>query len=197
MKTLLLSLVFATTGALAQNKPMMTTYTVDTDKTTVAYHATKVTGKHEGFVKVKSGKLVFTGPELTGGDIIVDMNSMTVTDIEDKGYEEKYLTHMKSEDFFNTAKYPEAKLEVKKARMKGKDLEVTGDLTMIGVTKPVTFTVTEWKWSDKEVTGKSTLKLDRTKWGLRYGSASFFKSIGDKAIHNEFTLKIDLRATRQ
>ena len=104
---------------------------------------------------------------------------------------------MKSEDFFNVAKYPESKLTIKKTKMVGKDLEVTGDLTMIGQTQPVTFKVTDWKWTDKEVTGKTSMKLDRTKWGLKYGSASFFKSIGDKAIHNEFTLDIALHATRQ
>lgn len=196
MKALFFTAVLATATAFAQNKPMTTTYTVDTEKTTVAYHATKVTGEHRGTVKVKSGNLVFTGPELTGGEIVVDMNSMTVSDISEKEYQDKYLNHMKSEDFFNTAKYPDAKLMIKKTKMIGKDLEVMGDLTMIGNTQPVTFKVTDWKWADKEVTGKTTLKLDRTKWGLKYGSASFFKSIGDKAIHNEFTLDINLRATR-
>jgi polyisoprenoid-binding protein YceI len=196
MKSLLMSLLIVSTAAVAQDKPMKTTYKVDTEKTVVAYHATKVTGKHEGTVKVKSGDLVFTGPELTGGTIVVDMNSLTVSDIPDKEYETKFLTHMKSEDFFNTAKYPESKLVIKSAKKVGNDLDVMGDLTVIGQTKPVTFKITDWKWTDKEVTGKTTMKLDRTKWGLKYGSASFFKSIGDKAIHDEFTLNISLRATR-
>lgn len=196
MKAFILSAVLATTAAFAQNKPMTTTYTVDTEKTTVAYHATKVTGEHKGNVKVKSGSLVFTGPELTGGEIVVDMNSISVSDIEDPEYQKKFLGHMKSEDFFNVEKFPESRLVVKKTKMAGKDLQVEGDLTMLGVTKPVSFKVTDWKWTDKTVSGKSVLKLDRTKWGLRYGSKSFFKSIGDKAIHDEFTLTIDLFATR-
>jgi polyisoprenoid-binding protein YceI len=196
MKALLLTAVLATTAAFAQDKPMTTTYTVDTEKSTVSYHATKVTGEHRGTVKVKSGNLVFTGPELTGGTIVVDMNTITVGDIADKEYEQKFLTHMKSEDFFNVAKYPETKLTIKKTKMVGKDLDVTGDLTMLGKTNPVTFKVTDWKWTENEVTGKTSLKLDRTKWGLKYGSASFFKSIGDKAIHNDFTLDVTLRATR-
>ncbi len=197
MKAFFLSAALLTTTAFAQNKPMTTTYTVDTEKTTVTYTGKKVTGQHTGTVKVKSGNLVFTGPELTGGEIIVDMNSLTNTDLAgDVETQNKFLTHMKSPDFFDTAKYPESKLVIKKTKMAGKDLEVTGDLTMIGQTKPVTFKVTEWKWTDKEVTGKSRITIDRTQYGLKYGSSSFFKSLGDKAIHNEFTLDIVLRATR-
>ncbi len=196
MKTFLLSAVLLTTTAIAQNKPMTTTYSVDTNKTTVHWTGKKVTGQHDGYVKAKSGNLIFTGPELTGGEIIVDMDSMTVTDITDAEYVGKFLGHMKSPDFFDTAKYPDAKLVIKSTKKSGKDLEVSGDLTMIGKTAPITFKVTDWKWSDKEVTGKTTVTVDRTKWGLKYGSASFFKSLGDKAIHNEFTLDIDLRATR-
>jgi len=197
MKALLLSAVLATTTAFAQNKPMTTNYKVDTEKTTVTYTGKKVTGEHTGTVKVKSGNLVFTGPELTGGEIIVDMNSMTVTDLAgDPPTAEKFLGHMKSPDFFDTAKYPESKLVIKKTKMAGKDLEVTGDLTMIGKTKPITFKVTDWKWTDKEVTGRSLVTVDRTKWDLKYGSSSFFKSLGDKAINNDFTLDIVLHATR-
>lgn len=197
MKALILSAVLATTTAFAQNKPMTTTYKVDTDKTTVTYTGKKVTGQHTGTVKVKSGNLVFTGPELTGGEIIVDMNSMTVTDLAgDPATAEKFLGHMKSPDFFDTAKYPESKLVIKKTKMAGKDLEVTGDLTMIGKTQPITFKVTDWKWTDKAVSGRSLVTVDRTKWGLKYGSSSFFKSLGDKAINNDFTLDIVLHATR-
>lgn len=197
MKSLLLSAMLVSGSVFAQNKPMTTTYTVDTEKTVITYVGKKITGQHTGTVKAKSGNLVFTGPELTGGEIIVDMNSMTVTDLAgDPETMNKFLGHMKSPDFFDTAKYPESKLVIKKTKMVGKDLEVMGDLTMIGQTQPVTFKVTDWKWTDKEVTGKSTIVVDRTKYGLKYGSASFFKSLGDKAIHNEFTLDISLRATR-
>jgi polyisoprenoid-binding protein YceI len=197
MKAFFLSAVLLTTAAFAQDKPMTTTYNVDTEKTTVTYTGKKVTGQHTGNIKVKSGNLVFTGPELTGGEIIVDMNSISNHDLaEDVETQNKFLTHMKSPDFFDTAKYPESKLVIKKTKMAGKDLEVTGDLTMIGQTKPVTFKVTDWKWTDKEVSGKSRIVIDRTQYGLKYGSSSFFKSLGDKAIHNEFTLDISLRATR-
>lgn len=198
MKTLLAA-VFAITsmGAMAQNKPATATYNVDPEATKITYVGKKVTGQHTGNVKVKTGKLVFTGEELTGGEIIVDMNTLTSTDITDPDTNAKYVGHMKSPDFFNVEKYPEAKLTVKKTKYdQKKGLEVIGDLTMVGQTKPVEFIVTDWKKTDSVVTGKSFVKVNRTKWGLKYGSGSFFKGLGDKAIDDEFTLNIELTAKK-
>lgn len=197
MKTILALALAISTTAFAQTKEQTTTYNVDTQKTRIHWEGTKVTGKHDGNISVKNGHLIFKGAELTGGEIVVDMNSMTVIDITDKGTADKFLGHMKSGDFFDTAKYPESKLVIKSTKKSGNDLEVTGDLTMIGKTKPITFKVTDWKWTDSQVSGKAVVKVDRTLWDLRYGSGKFFKGLGDKAIHDEFTLTIDLFANRK
>jgi len=193
MKTLLAA-VFAVstiTGAIAAD-----TYKVDPSASKVTYVGKKVTGEHTGNVNVKSGNLVVDGDKLTGGEVVVDMNTLTSTDLTDKDYNIKYVTHMKSPDFFNVEKYPESKLVIKNSKKTDKGLEVNGDLTMIGQTKPVTFTVTDWKNTGSQVSGKSTLVLDRTLWGLKYGSDSFFKGLGDKAIKNEFNLTVDLTAKK-
>jgi polyisoprenoid-binding protein YceI len=196
MKTLVAA-VFAlsTLGAIAQDKTT-DVYKVDTKATKITYEGKKIASGHTGNISVKSGTLQFTGPELTGGEIVVDMNTITSTDIKDADTNKKFVGHMKSADFFNVEKYPEAKLVVKKTTANAKGLEVTGDLTMVGQTHPITFQVTDWKKTDKAVTGKANLKVDRTKWGLKYGSGSFFKSLGDKAILDEFTLDIDLTAKK-
>ena len=194
----LASMLFSTM-VIAQpaTKEQTTTYNIDTEKTKVEWVGKKVTGQHNGEVKVKNGNLIFKGAELTGGEIVVDMNSMTVTDLaNDKSTAEKFLGHMKSPDFFDTQKYPESRFVIKSTKKAGSDLEVTGDLTMIGKTQPLTFKVTDWKWTDKLVTGRAVLKVDRTKWGLRYGSGKFFKGLGDKMINDEFDLTINLSATR-
>lgn len=193
MKTLVAA-VFAVstiTGAFAAD-----TYKVDPAASKVTYVGKKVTGEHTGNVTVKSGNLVVDGDKISGGEVVVDMNSLTSTDLTDKDYNAKYVGHMKSGDFFNTEKYPESKLVIKESKKTDKGLEVKGDLTMIGQTKPVTFTVTDWKNTGSQVSGKSTLVLDRTLWGLKYGSDSFFKGLGDKAIKNEFNLTVDLTAKK-
>ena len=196
MKTLLaVALAFSAT-AYAQNKPLTQSYNVDSAATKIVYVGKKVTGQHTGNVTAKSGNLTLQGEEITAGEVVVDMNSLTSTDITDKDTNAKYLGHMKSADFFDTAKYPEAKLVIKNSKKTSKGLEVTGDLTMIGKTNPITFLVTDLKKTDAGVTAKSNVTINRTKWGLVYGSGSFIKGLGDKAINDEFTLAIDLTAKK-
>lgn len=197
MKTLMAVVIaVSATGAFAQNKPMTQTYNVDTAATKIVYVGKKVTGQHTGNVTAKSGNLTFAGETISAGEVVVDMNSMTSTDITDAEMNGKYLSHMKSPDFFDTAKFPESKIVIKSSKKTAKGLEVTGDLTMIGQTQPVTFLVTDLKKTDSAVSAKSNVTLNRTKWGLKYGSGSFFKGLGDKAINDEFTLAIDLSAKK-
>lgn len=189
MKTLIATvLALSTVGAFAQ------TYKADPAASKITYVGKKVTGEHTGNVTIKSGSLSFKGEELTGGELVADMNSLTSTDITDKEYNTKYVTHMKSPDFFNTEKFPTSTLKIKSSKKTDKGLEVSGDLTMIGETKPVTFIVSDLKKTATSLTGKTNMTLNRTQWGLKYGSSNFFKGLGDKAINDEFTLAVDISA---
>jgi polyisoprenoid-binding protein YceI len=170
------------------------TYSVDSSASKITYVGKKVTGEHTGTLTLKSGSLTFKGDTISAGEFVADMNSLTSTDITDKEYNAKYVSHMKSPDFFNTEKHPESKLVIKSSKKTKNGLEVSGDLTMLGETKPVSFVVTDLKKTDAGVTGKSNLTLNRTQWGLKYGSTSFFKGLGDKAIHDDFTLAVELSA---
>ncbi len=183
-------LAITTIGAYAE------TYKLDPAASKVVYVGKKVTGEHTGTVTLKTGHLTFKGEEITGGEFVADMNSLTSTDITDADYNAKYISHMKSPDFFNTQKHPETKLVIKSSKKTDKGLEVKGDLTMIGSSKPVTFVISDLKKTDSGVTGKSSLTLNRTIWGLKYGSNSFFKELGDKAINDEFTLAVELTAKK-
>lgn len=197
MKTLL-ALVFAITsmGAFAQDKAKTETFKVLPDESEIVYVGKKVTGQHTGNVDIKSGNLTFQGDLLVGGEIIADMNTISNHDLTDKDFHAKFIKHMKSADFFNVEKYPETKLTIKNSKKTKKGLEVNGDLTMVGKTNPITFVITNLKRSDDTVTAKSDLKLNRTLWGLKYGSGSFIKGLGDKAIDDEFTLTVDIKAKK-
>ena len=44
------------------------------------------------------------------------------------------------------------------------------------------------------LTAKAAFKVDRTKYGIKYGSGSFFENLGDKAISNDFEVEVDIAA---
>ena len=95
---------------------------------------------------------------------------------------------LKSDDFFGTATYETASLVFTSVKATGKNAyAVTGDLTIKDKTNPVEFTISIY--GNKAT---ASLKIDRTKYGVRYGSASFFDGLKDKAIYDEFDLVTDL-----
>lgn len=197
MKTLLALCLAVSLNAVAQDKPMGETFKIDTAATNIHWKADKKIGAgHEGDLKVKSGTLNVQGDVITGGEIIADMNTMTCTDIPASAEENgKLIGHLKSPDFFNVEKFPEAKLVITGSEKTKAGLKVKGNLTMIGSTQPVEFIATVSK-KGNTFSGKSNVELDRTKWNLKYGSENWFKLQADRVIKDNFTIAIDFKATK-
>jgi len=183
--TLVLVFLFAASGMVLANEDEIKE--VDVEKSTVTWKAYKVTGSHTGTVDLTSGVLEFEKDILTSGSFTVNMTSLVSTDLEGE-YKGKLEGHLKSDDFFSVATHPTAKIAFTSVVANGKNsYEVTGDLTIKGITKPVTF--------DLSVYGSkatASLKVDRAQYDVRYGSGSFFENLGDKTIYDEFELVVDL-----
>ena len=160
---------------------------VITESSKVTWKAYKVTGSHAGTVDLQSGTLAFEEDKLSGGEFVVEMTSLMTTD--DLGdMKAKLEGHLKSDDFFGVATHPTAKLVFTDVEASGKNsYEVTGDLTIKGITKAVTFDVSIYGSK-----ATATLKVDRSNYDVKYGSGSFFENLGDKTIYDEFDLVVDL-----
>lgn len=177
-------------------KKAPTTYKVDTQKSVLNWNGKKVTGEHSGTIKLSDGMLMVDGGKLTGGTFTFDMNSIVNTDLTDAGYNAKFIGHMKSEDFFNTTKFPTSTFKVTKVTPKGGDAyDITGNMTIKGISNAVTFPATV-KMAGNTITADGKATLDRTKYDIRYGSKSFFENIGDKAIYDDFTVEMKLVAAK-
>ena len=187
-QAIILALALAFGSAAHATEPAeKETKTVNTEKSTVTWKAYKVTGSHTGTVDLNSGALMFEDGTLTGGEFEVNMTSLTATDLEGE-WKDKLVGHLKSDDFFSVENNPTSTLVFTDVKATGKNsYEVTGDLTIKGITKPVTF--------DLSVYGSkatATMKVDRAEYDIRYGSDSFFDNLGDKTIYDEFDLVVDL-----
>ncbi len=160
---------------------------IKTDKSKVVWKGYKVTGSHEGTIAIKSGALVFEDDKLTGGEFVIDMTTINTTDL-DGGMKGKLDGHLKSDDFFGISNHPTATLVFTDVKSSGKNAyDVTGDLTIKGKTNPINFTMSIY--GNKAT---ASLKVDRTKYDVKYGSTSFFDGLKDKAIYDEFDLVTDL-----
>jgi polyisoprenoid-binding protein YceI len=167
---------------------------VNTSKSELTWLGKKVTGEHTGKIALKEGTITLDGSKLTGGKFVANLNSITCTDLTDKEYNGKLIGHLKSDDFFSVEKHPTATFVVTKATPKSAGVyDVTGDLTIKGITKPVTFPVTlKTTAAGAEATG--TLVVDRSKYDIKYNSKSFFENLGDKMINDDFSINVKLVA---
>ncbi len=190
MKKTALSLAFALVFGLTATASEPTNgekKEVNTETSKVTWKAYKVTGSHTGTVALQSGALLFDGDKLSGGEFVVNMPTLISTDLEGE-YKGKLEGHLKSDDFFGVATHPTAKLVFTDIKASGKNsYEVTGDLTIKGITKPVSFDVSVYGSK-----ATATMKVDRSQYDVRYGSGAFFENLGDKTIYDEFDLVVDL-----
>lgn len=182
LKSIALALVaLVTLSTTAQTKK------IDASKSSINWVGKKVTGSHEGTINLHEGALIFKGKKLVGGNFTVNMTTINTTDLEGKG-KANLDGHLKSDDFFGVEKYPTATLVFKSIGEKGNGVySVTADLTIKGKTESIKFEITV-----SGSTATTNLKVDRTKYDIKYGSGSFFSDLGDKTIYDDFELSVKL-----
>jgi len=161
---------------------------VNAEKSSIVWLGKKVTGEHTGNIKIKEGSFEVKKDKIVSGTFVIDMTTITNTDLTDAEYNGKLVGHLKSDDFFGVEKFPTATLKITEATaFKDNKATVKGNLTIKGKTNPIEFVVT------KNVANyTATLIVDRSKYDVKYGSSSFFEGLGDKVIYDEFTLDVTL-----
>lgn len=179
---LTLAIILITTGLFAQSLK------VDTKASKLKWHGEKVTGEHDGEIKLKEGWLSWNNDKLTSGEFIIDMSSITNSDLEDAEYNTKLVNHLKSDDFFGVEKFPTAKLEIKSSeKFSNGKAKVKAHLTIKDITHPIEFDAQKnGYWFMAEIV------VDRSKYDVRYGSGSFFDNLGDKMIYDDFTMTVKI-----
>ena len=178
--TSLIALAFSVFGINAQK--------INIQKSTLEWIGKKIGGQHNGKIQLNSGEIKLANNKIESGSFYIDMNTITCTDLKDDGYNQKLVGHLKSDDFFGVDKYPTANFKVTKSTsFKNGKATLTGNLTIKGITQKISFEVTKIK-----NVFTANLDIDRSKYNVRYGSNSFFDSLGDAAIDDIFKLNIKL-----
>ena len=186
----LLLVIFCIVNSILAQK----NYWVNTEISSVEWIGKKVTGQHEGLIQMKNSKYTFQNGTINSGTFLIDMQTIAVTDIDDQEQNEKLKNHFISKDFFSVKEHPTAKLQIVKSDQIGENkLNVSGDLTIKGITKRIEFETT-LLIEDKKMVAIGQAHIDRTQYDIRYGSGSFIDNLGDKAIKDLFTIKFKVAA---
>ena len=176
-------------------------YQLQPQLSTLGWEGKAVTHGHNGSMNFSQGELLVKGNAVVGGTVTVDMKTMKALDIKDAESQGKFVGHMSGTDFFDVEKNPTSVFKIvsvapiKGAKDKADNATITGDMTIKGVTQRISFPA---KVGVEKGVAAATGKvvIDRTKFGLKYGSKSFFDSLGDKAINDDFTLAFNVIAKK-
>lgn len=171
--------------------------TISAPESKVEWVGKKVTGKHNGTVDITGGELFVDNGNLTGGSFNIDFSTIKNLDLQDPEMNAKLTNHLKSDDFFSAEKFPIGKLELTSATPlsdgSGNNYTIGGNLTIKGITKPVSFPA-KVSINGDAVTATADFKIDRTLWDVKFRSGKFFENLGDNLISDDIELKITIAA---
>jgi len=161
-------------------------YSITPQNSKIEFIGSKVTGHHNGSFGEFSGQVDYAGsPENSHVNIAIKTDSIT-TDTPD------LTKHLKTADFFDVAKYPEATFvstAIKAGGQNGASHTITGNLTLHGVTKAITFPATINVTPDA-ATVESSFSINRKDFGINYAGAA------DNLIRDDVVLALHVRATK-
>lgn len=173
-------------------------YKVVPAETTVEWVGSKPAGKHTGTLGVSEGEISVENGKIVGGTFTLDMNSITVTDLQgdEKGYLEGHLKGTAKEEdadhFFNVKKYPTGTFVLKSFD----GTNVVGDLTIKEKTKEVSFPATISVTENEVTLTSNSFTINRVDFGVNYASKSIFDNLKDKFVNDEVELKVTAKAKK-
>jgi len=154
---------------------------------------------HQGTINVSNGKLAVADGAIQAGDFIIDMASITNTDMEAGKGKEKLEGHLKNADFFNVEQFPTGTFKIISVTpaAAGGDAthNVKGNLTLKGIEKSVTIPANVAIAGGKVSVVTPSFTINRTDWGISYGSGSLADLAKDKIINDDIALVLQLSAS--
>ncbi len=161
-------------------------YLITPENSKIEFIGAKVTGHHNGSFGRFSGTVDYAGqPEKSRVKITIDVESITTDDA-------KLTGHLKTADFFDVAKFPQANFEsteITPGGEGGATHTIKGNLTMHGVTKSIAFPA-KIAVAPDAITVDSSFAINRKDFGINYAGAS------DNLIRDDVALTLRVRATK-
>ncbi|MCA1756554.1 MAG: YceI family protein [Bacteroidales bacterium] len=165
-------------------------YNADREKTLVKWEGKGVGKAHNGTIEVKSGTLYLEAGLPVRGEVVVDMTSMVNLDLDSESMKERLIGHLKSDDFFSVADYPEAHFTITSSELKDGRVHLRGDLKIKGKSHPAEV-ASEMSAVGDDYRFTGMLEFDRSLYDVRFGSGKFFDNLGDKLISDIITLDFE------
>ena len=173
-------------------------HSVDADESRVEWTGRNLLNRHWGTAPIRSGTLVFRDGMITSGEIRIDLVGIACIDLADSDLHDVLIAHLHSDDFFDVENHPEAVLRILSARkIEGTaegapNLRLDGELSLRGETHPIALEAVAGVTPEGKAAAQASFLIDRTIWGVLYGSGKFFHRLAGHLVHDliDFDVKI-------
>jgi polyisoprenoid-binding protein YceI len=151
-------------------------------------------GEHEGTVALSSGLMVIRHGKLTASNFTIDMRRLQVTDVPviEPVSRRTLRTRLMGAGLLDVERFPTATFVATDAKRIGDARwQVSGDLTMRGVTRPITF-ATDIAWPEVgHMIATSSFSIDRRQWGLAFTGSRLPNALADDDV--QLSIRLDAR----
>ncbi|MFO7608235.1 MAG: YceI family protein [Candidatus Krumholzibacteriia bacterium] len=172
-------------------------FDLDPARCRVIWTGRNLLSRHWGEVAVAGGHVECTAEGLAGGVIELDMRRLSCADLEGNDLHRVLIAHLQSDDFFDAERWPTARYEIAAGRWLedagpgAPNLAVEGALTLRDETRPLGCVLTAGTAPDGTVCAQGTRAIDRTAWGVNYGSGRLYRRLAGHLVND--TIELELR----
>ena len=169
---------------------------IDTARSQVLWTGRNINGAHTGTIGLEGGWLDVTAGPAASGEFTLDMESIANTDLADPALNRMLIAHLKSDDFFDTARHPTAVFHLRHvtlnphAKPGNINADIDGALTLKGVTDDLGFSALIEALPDGALSAEAHFDIDRTRWNVVYGSGKFYEKLGKHLVHDNISLSL-------
>jgi polyisoprenoid-binding protein YceI/rhodanese-related sulfurtransferase len=184
--------------APCETKPREGRHRIDVEKSRIEWTGRNLTGAHTGTVKLSQGEIEVENGKPVRAEFTLDMGSMANSDINDGEMRNMLIAHLKSDDFFDVARFPTAEFRISHvstvpdAKPGGPNAGVIGELTLKGVQREIRFPAMLGSTADGTLAADAHFDIDRTQWNVLYGSGKFYEKLGKHLVNDVISLALKL-----
>ncbi len=180
--------------------PRFSRYRLDVEKSVIRWEGRNSAHGHDGSVSLSYGELRFPdGPNKPGqGLLTVDMTTIRCRDLEGSPLMPVLIAHLESMDFFDVTVYPAAQLNIEdlsplpEPTLTGYTHYLRGKLRILRTEKDIECNVSLRNQEDGGLGLTCQLTMDRTLWGVHYGSARYYRFLGMHGVDDMVALNVNL-----
>ena len=175
-------------------------YAVNPSRSSLEWIGRNLNSTHRGTISIASGHISIIGGTLAEGRVLLDMRSIQNADLQEPMMRQLLESHLKSDDFFDVERFPAAELKLLSARQLPEaapgtpNCEITAHLTLKAVSRPITFPAIVAAGEHGSLMAIAQIEIDRTQWGVLYGSGRFFRMLGKHLVNDAVLLLVKLVA---